>query len=74
MFIVGAFGNEFAYPIIDKRGLSFVVHSSSSASSSTLAAMVDYASIPTVLTDFNDQMTFSMANEYGVMRKVKADT
>lgn len=61
LFIVDAFGNEFTYPIIDQLGIPFVTHGSSSPIPSILNAMgapVDYASVPTMLMDFDNQMTF----------------
>lgn len=61
VFIVDALGNEFTYPIIEKIGVPFVIHSSSAAIPSVLNAMggpVEYASVPTMLTDYDDKMTF----------------
>ena len=62
LFIVDAFGNEFTYPIIDKLGVPFVIHGSSSAFPSTLTAMgapADYASVPLMLAEYDEQMTFA---------------
>jgi glucuronosyltransferase len=62
LFIVDAFGNEFTYPIIDKLGVPFVIHGSSSAFPSTLNAMgapADYASVPLMLAEYDEQMTFT---------------
>ena len=61
LFIVDALFHEFTYPIIDKVGVPFVIHSSSGAFPSTLYAMgapLEYASVPNYLSDFNNQMTF----------------
>ena len=61
LFIVDALGNEFNYPIIEQLGVSFVIHSSSAAMTTTLEAMgapVDYASVPTIMSEFDDRMTF----------------
>ena len=61
LFIGDAVGSEFTFPIIDRIGVPFVIHSSSSALPSMLNAMgapIDYASVPTILTDYDDQMTF----------------
>ena len=61
LFIVDALGNEFTFPIIDRIGVPFVIHGSTSAFPIILNAMgapIDYASVPTILTDFHNQMTF----------------
>lgn len=61
LFLVDPIGGEFTFPLIEKIGVPFVIHSSSGAVPPTLAAMgapIDYASVPTVLTEFDNQMTF----------------
>jgi glucuronosyltransferase len=61
LFIVDAYGNEFTYPIIDKLGVPFVLHGSSSAFPATLNAMgapKDYASVPLLLAEYSERMTF----------------
>lgn len=61
LFLVDPLGGEFTFPVIEKIGVPFVIHSSSSGVPQTLAAMgaqKDYASVPTLLTEFDNQMTF----------------
>lgn len=61
LFIVDAFGNEFTFPIIDKLGIPFVIHGSSSPFPITLGAMgasKDYASVPVMTLDFDNHMNF----------------
>ncbi len=61
LFIVDALGNEFNFPIIEQLGVPFVIHSSSAAMTTTLDAMgapIDYASVPTIMSEFDDRMTF----------------
>ncbi|XP_057375387.1 UDP-glycosyltransferase UGT5-like [Daphnia carinata] len=61
LFIADAFGNEFTYPIIDKMGIPFVIHGSSSLLPITLDAMgapKEYAAAPTMTLDFDNHMNF----------------
>ncbi len=61
LFIVDGFFHEFLYPVFDLIGVPFVTHSASTPLPAVLAAMgapIDYAFVPTAITDFDDHMTF----------------
>ena len=61
LFIVDALFSDFTFPIIDRLKVPFVLHSSGTGVPFILqpAGMsMNYASTPTVMTDFDDQMTF----------------
>ena len=61
VFIVDSMFHEFLFPVFDHFGIPFVTHSSSSAVPANLAAMgapMEYASVPSIISDFTDQMTF----------------
>ena len=60
LFMVDGIFHEFLYPVFDKIGVPFVTHCPSSPFPSILTSMgapVDYASVPTSLTEYDDRMT-----------------
>lgn len=61
LFVVDAFGNEYAYPVIELTGVPFVTHLSASPIPMLLTALGgpgEYASVPSTFTDFTDDMSF----------------
>ena len=61
LFLVDGLFHEFLYPVFDQLGIPFVTHSSSIAFPQVLGkigAPIDYASVPTSITEFDEEMTF----------------
>ena len=61
LFIVNSYYNEFSLVYPDQLKVPFVLHGAGSGHAVSLKPMgaaMDYASVPTPLTEFNDQMGF----------------
>ena len=61
LILSDAFINEYALNFVDRLKLPLVLHGSSPGlpfASKPMGASSDYASVPTIFTDFDDQMTF----------------
>ena len=61
LFIVDSIFNEFVLPIVDSLNVPFILHSSAPGlclSLYPMGVLMDYAVIPTSLTEFDDEMNF----------------
>ena len=61
LVVVDAIMNEFTLPLIDHLGVPFIFHSASTGPPWTLAAFdvaQDYASVPSMASDYKSRMTF----------------
>lgn len=61
LFLVDAYFSDYLYPVFDRISVPFVAHYATSISPRMLRMMgapIDYASVPTPPTEFDNKMTF----------------